>query len=67
MNEFFYKKDKSIIKTLSDADVKICKAILLVKELGRCHPEIFLELTREVLGVFEAEAFGGFGDGGAAQ
>ena len=38
-----------------------------MKELRGCHPEIFLELAGEVLGIFEAEAFGGFGDGRATE
>ena len=34
---------------------------LLVKELRGCDAEIFLKLPGEVLGIFEAETFGGFG------
>ena len=40
---------------------------LLVKELGGCDAEILLELARKVLGIFEAEAFSGFGDGGTTE
>ena len=38
-----------------------------MKEFRGCDTEILLELAREVLGIFEAETFGGFGDGGALK
>ena len=38
-----------------------------MKELCRSNPEILLELAGEVLGILEAEALSGFGDGGTTE
>ena len=41
--------------------------IVFLQESGWRNAEIFLELTGEVLRIFETEAFGGFGDGGTTE
>ena len=38
-----------------------------MKKLRGRNPEVFLELASEVLRIFEAEALGGFGDGGTLK
>ena len=40
---------------------------LLMQELRGSDTEILFELTSEVLGIFEAKAFSGFGDGGTTD
>ena len=40
---------------------------LLMQELRGCDAEILFKLTGEVLGIFEAETFSSFGDGGALK
>ena len=38
-----------------------------LQEYRWCDPEILLELASEVLGIFKAEAFSGFGDGSTTE